>query len=87
MRKILLIIFPLLFLTGCANINNTNLEDIEKDVRNSNININNQFRSGYKYYLPRDLNVIDSLDYNERLNSNKYIYYLYVDIISYNNKA
>ena len=87
MRKILLIIFPLLFLTGCANINNTNLEDIEKDVLNSNININNQFRSGYKYYLPRDLNVIDSLDYNERLNSNKYIYYLYVDIISYNNKA
>ncbi len=87
MKKVLMIILPLLFLTGCSNLNKSTLEQIEKDVLSSKVSLTNQFRNGYKYYLPRDLNVIENLDYNEIITNNKYKYYLYVDIISYNNKT
>ena len=46
----------------------------------------NHIGNGYKYYLPKYMSVKNSINYNETINSNDYIYYLYLDIVSYYNK-
>lgn len=84
MKKILLLVIPLLLITGCYNINNENLNDLVKNTVVKNKTHFNQFRSGYKYYLPNGLSVLEDYDYNEIITNDKYQYYLYVDIISYN---
>ena len=52
----------------------------------SNVDITNVYRTGYKYYLPKGLKNINSHDYNEVIYSERYAYYLYVDVVSYFNK-
>lgn len=86
MKKYILVI-TLLLLCGCTNINNANVQDITKEVLGSKINSYNEYRTGYKYYLPQGLNVNSSKKYNEILNDDKYKYYLYVDLVSYLKKT
>ena len=80
MKKYILVI-TLLLLCGCTNINNASVQDITKEVLGSKINSYNEYRTGYKYYLPQGLNVNSSKKYNEILNDDKYKYYLYVDLV------
>ena len=87
MKKLALILLSLSFLTGCTNINNLNLEEVVNNNLSSKQKLSNQYRSGYKYYLPRGLSVVNQSDYNEKLNNDRYTYYLYVDVISYFNKV
>ena len=87
MKKIALFFVSFIFLTGCTSINNLSIDQIVDQSINTRSNINNQYRTGYKYYLPRGLSIIDKKDYNEQLNNDIYIYYLYVDIVSYHNKV
>ena len=86
MKKCILVI-TLLLLCGCTNINNASVQDITKEVLGSKINSYNEYRTGYKYYLPQGLNVNSSKKYNEILNDDKYKYYLYVDLVSYLKKT
>lgn len=86
MKKCILVI-TLLLLCGCTNINNASVQDITKEVLGSKINSYNEYRTGYKYYLPQGLNVNLSKKYNEILNDDKYKYYLYVDLVSYLKKT
>ena len=86
MKKYILVI-TLLLLCGCTNINNASVQDITKEVLGSKINSYNEYRTGYKYYLPQGLNVNSSKKYNEILNDDKYKYYLYVDLVSYLKKT
>ena len=89
MKKFLLIIVILLFSTGCANVNKEDYKDIidNRIKDNSKNKIYNTYHNGYKYYLPKYMNIKDSKDYNEKINSDDYTYYLYVDVISfYENK-
>ena len=86
MKKCILVI-TFLLLCGCTNINNASVEDITKEVLGSKINSYNEYRTGYKYYLPQGLNVNSSKKYNEILNDDKYKYYLYVDLVSYLKKT
>jgi hypothetical protein len=46
----------------------------------------NVYRTGYKYSLPRGLQVDKSSLYNETITSGHNTYYLYVDVVSYHNK-
>ena len=46
----------------------------------------NRVGKGYKYYVPRGMNYIDTTELNDKLYSNGYYYYLYIDVISYYNK-
>ncbi len=87
MKKLALILLSLSFLTGCTNINNLNLEEVVNNNLSSKQKLSNQYRSGYKYYLPRGLSVVNQSDYNEKLNNDRYTYHLYVDVISYFNKV
>ena len=84
-------ILALLFLTtGCSaqNLNDLSIEDCANYVINSDVNIANINKVGYRYYLPRGFSVINDVDYNETLISDGNKYYMYIDIVSYyNNKT
>lgn len=84
-KKLLSLIIVIILLCGCENINNKNELSIINEFGPSNVKLNT-YRTGYKYYLPKGLNVNEYSLYNEIIESNKYYYYLYVDIISYFNK-
>lgn len=86
MKKISLFLI-LLCLTGCTSVNEKEVDTILAEGMTSNIHITNVYRKGYKYYLPKGLKNITSQDYNEVIYSNQYVYYLYVDVVSYFNKV
>jgi len=85
MKKILILsIFILLFSVGCTNIKNKELEDIINSKISSNYNnkIFNIYHRGYQYYLPKKMGVKRINDTNEIITSDKYTYYLYLDLVS-----
>lgn len=86
MKKVILIIMVSLLLFGCSNIKKSSLNDIINMVVKDNRKIYNQYRTGYKYYLPNGLMVEDNKEYNEQFSSNKNNYYLFMDFISYHSK-
>ena len=55
-------------------------------VLSKNNKLYNRVGKGYKYYVPRGMNYIDTTELNDKLYSNGYYYYLYIDVISYYNK-
>ena len=83
MKKIIIFILSLLFLTGCTNLNKTDIDTIVKNITESKIKLSNEYRTGYKYYLPTNLNVIKSTKMNEIIVSSTQKYYLYVDLVGY----
>lgn len=87
MKKVLLAFIILVGLTGCTKINNLSLDQIVNNTIETKVKLSNQYRTGYKYYLPRGLSVINQSDYNEKINTDRYSYYLYVDVVSYYNKV
>ena len=89
MKKILLMLCIFIITTGCVNIKNEDYKNIINNTikENSENKVYNRFGTGYKYYLPKYMNIKSSLNYNEKINSNDYTYYLYIDIISYHNKV
>ena len=86
MKKLFLLVAILFVLTGCTCVQSSSIEEILNQSMNSLVNVVNVNRKGYSYYLPRGLNIKSSKDYNEIISDEKYLYYLYVDIVSYNSK-
>ena len=85
MKKIVLLIFLLLSLSGCVNINNSEIKDIIYEAQKSDLKLINTYRTGFKYYLPVNLNVKSTSRFNKVLFDGVYNYYLFVDMISYYN--
>ena len=86
MKKLFLLVAILFVLTGCTCVQSSSIEEILNQSMNSLVDVVNVNRKGYSYYLPRGLNIKFSNDYNEIISDEKYLYYLYVDIVSYNSK-
>lgn len=95
MKRFILIAIVLLA-SGCTNINKnlTSKDDIDKNfntlqatITDSNYEMYNNYRTGYKYYTPKGLYVRGGSEYNEIINSRKYSYHLYVDVISFYNRV
>ena len=95
MKRFILIAIVLLS-SGCTNINKnlTSKDDIDKNfntlqatITDSNYEMYNNYRTGYKYYTPKGLYVRGGSEYNEIINSRKYSYHLYVDVISFYNRV
>ena len=84
--KICILLIMILAITGCVNIKKAKYEVIINETINSIVKIYNTYRNGYKLYLPHGLYIDDSNEYNEIIRSNKYKYYLYIDVTSYLNK-
>ena len=87
MKKFVVLIVMMLLLTGCSNIQKESYNDIISSVVTSRYNTYNEYRSGYKYYMPNSMSSVDTKDFNEKITSSKYNYYLYVDAVSYYNRT
>ena len=87
MKKIFLLGAIFLVLTGCTSIQNSSLEVILNNSLNSKVDTTNVNRLGYQYYLSRGLIIQTSKDFNEIITDQKYLYYLYVDVVSYNSQV
>ena len=87
MKKIIILLLSITLLCGCTKIDNNNIEQIINKVISSKSNKANQYKNGYKFYLPSNL-VIDKI--NERnivFRENDLKYYMFVDIVSYYHKV
>lgn len=88
MKKIA-ILFMILLLTGCTvvRIDTTSIDNIVNVVLSKENSIFNRVGKGYKYYIPRGVSYIDTIELNDKLYSNGIYYYLYVDAVSYYYKS
>ena len=85
MKKVILMFLFLLVLTGRSkeNIDIKNYDAIFDTFLSKPTSLVNNYSSGYKYYLPTGVRIVDSKDYNDKLYYNGEYYYLFVDIVSY----
>lgn len=85
MKKLILMLLAVFLFTGCTvvRIDTDNIDTIINVVLSKENTLYNTVGKGYKYYRPRGVTYIDTTEYNEKLYSNGYNYYLYVDINSY----
>lgn len=85
MKKVIFLFLLLLLATGCSkeNIDINNYETILDTFLSKPTELVNNYSSGYKYYLPSGVRVVDSKDYNDKLYYNGDYYYLFVDVVSY----
>lgn len=79
----------ILLVSGCTivRIDTSNIDTIINVVLSKNNALYNQVGKGYKYYIPRGVNYIDTVDFNEKLYSDGNYYYLYIDAVSYYNET
>ncbi len=85
MKKVILMILIVGFLTGCVSIHDASIDDLVATTINSKFALYNHVNRGFKYYLPRELVISKSDEYNEIIKSKYYDYYLYVDLVRYFN--
>lgn len=69
-----------------VRIDTSNIDNIIDVVLSKDNKLYNRIGKGYKYYVPRGINYIDTTELNDKLYSNGYYYYLYIDVNSYYNK-
>lgn len=86
MKKLFLLGVILILLSGCSTIENSSFDNILSDSINSRVHVTNVNRNGYRYYLPKGLAIRSSKAFNEVISDQKYLYYLYVDVVSYDSK-
>ena len=87
MKKIIILIISIMFLCGCTKIDNNNINNIVKDIVSNKSYRYNEFRNGYKFYLPSNLSITKIDDRNIVFKENDIKYYMYVDIVSYYHKV
>lgn len=87
MKKLIILIVCFTLLCGCTKINNDNINNIINSVVSSDNDRANQYRNGYKFYLPNNLSIIKIDDKNNVFKENDIKYYMFVDIVSYYHKV
>ena len=87
MKRVLCMLATVLLLCGCSKINDKNYDELINSVVASNYKMENTYRTGYKYYTPTNMDILNTLDYNETLADDNYKYYFYVDVVSYYNRV
>ncbi len=85
MKKVFLLLIGMCMITGCQNVDQMTTDEALKTIGITENNTN-VYRVGYKYYLPRGMQVDENTLYNEVITNNKYTYYLYIDMVSYYNE-
>ena len=88
MKKYLLLLLVLIVLTGCTvtRIDTLNYKDVSNKILSLNIKTYNKIGNGYKYYAPRGVVRVSSINYNDVLKRDSNYYYLFVDVVSYYHK-
>ena len=85
-KKIAILMMTIFLLCGCTSIQESSYESILDMAASNYMTAKNTYRSGYKYYLPKGIRVLNQRGSNEILSEGSYIYYMYVDYVSYYNK-
>ena len=86
-KKIILLIIPILTLTGCTNLTNMSTDEVVDVMLKNDTNLSNNVFDGYKYYIPKGLKLLEKDEYNASLKDEyNNTYYFYIDVISYYNK-
>lgn len=86
MKKVILILFIIIFLSGCMKVSEFKSIDVDNVLNRllkEKTSLVNNSSKGYKYYLPLGVELINSNDYNEELYSHGDYYYLYIDLVNY----
>lgn len=85
MKKIVILLLVALTLSGCTivRINTNEIDNTINVILSKDNKLYNRIGKGYKYYVPRGVNYIDTVEFNDKLYSDGNYYYLYVDAISY----
>ena len=85
MKKFTILLLITILLTGCTmvRINTNSVDNIINVILSKNNHLYNRVGKGYKYYVPRGVNYIDTDELNDKLYSNGNYYYLYIDAVSY----
>ncbi len=86
MKKIFILILFVVLVSGCTPLEMSSYDVIISEAVTSDVSIYNTYRKGYKFYLPKELNVKETLEYNEVIKRGEYDFYLYIDIVGYLNK-
>ena len=83
--SLLIIGFLVVIMTGCTavRIDTSNIDNIVDVVLSKDNVLYNHIGKGYKYYIPRGVTYIDTVEFNDKLYSDGNYYYLYIDAISY----
>ena len=89
MLKKIILLFGLLLVSGCTNIriDALNVSSAINSVLSQDNKLYNTYEVGYKFYKPRNFNLLKSTDNNYVYTNNGKNYYLYVDILAYYNKV
>lgn len=87
MKKIILLGILIFLVSGCTSIKSRNLNELVIDMVSSNVKTTNVNRNGYRFYLPKGINIRESKGFNEILDDVFYEYYLYVDVVEYHNQT
>lgn len=85
MYKKILLVLSVLLLTGCVrtDLNKDNYEELVLNVINSNQNATNEVGSGYRFYVPKGVRMIENDNNNQIFIGLGTKIYMYVDITSY----
>jgi hypothetical protein len=88
MKRVTILVLSVLLLTGCTvvRIDTNSIDNTIGVVLSKENKLYNQVGKGYKYYIPRGVNYIDTNELNDKLYSKGNYYYLYIDVISYYHK-
>lgn len=84
--KYCILLLLMIFLCGCSATKDDTIEGITSRLA-TKIDKANTYHTGFKYYVPSSMSVTEYFLYNDVIEDDKYTYYLYVDVISYNNKS
>ena len=87
MKKNIIIIGILFLLTGCSSINTLSNTELIDEIFSHKSMVANVAMPGYNRYLPKNMTIKKGQATNNIILSEKDKYYLYVDVISYYNKA
>ena len=82
-RKILLILMIIFCVSGCTNLDSLSYDDFINSLSTKPKHANT-YKRGYQYYIPKGLQLSDAGDNYAVLSSSSNNYYLYVDLVSYN---
>lgn len=87
MKKILLLLVSVLLITGCTNINDLSYDEIiVKGISKASTKANIK-RKGYSYALANGIKITNQEEFNDVIESERNVFYLYVDLVSYFNKV
>ena len=84
-KKIILMLIMIFCLNGCVNLDSLEYDDIVNNF-SEKAKSTNTYKQGYQYYIPRGLQIKDSGPNYAIISDGDINYYVYFDLVSYNEK-